>query len=91
MRVFLLFGLVVKELGETYVSEDELIAQSANVLSLHCPSTPETMGWLNAEGIAKMKHGPITVNVSPIIYYISNDYREGVHRPLAAPYSTNQP
>lgn len=78
------FGLVFKELGATYVSEEEFIAQS-DVLSLRCPLTPETAGWLNAERIAKMKHGSVLVNVSPIIYYISIHYPEGVHRPLAAP------
>ncbi|EIM87767.1 uncharacterized protein STEHIDRAFT_76378 [Stereum hirsutum FP-91666 SS1] len=54
---------VEKELNATYVSEDDLLAQS-DVLSLHCPLTQETTGWLNAERIAKMKDGSFLVNTS---------------------------
>ncbi|TRM66730.1 D-isomer specific 2-hydroxyacid dehydrogenase [Schizophyllum amplum] len=52
-----------KTLNLTYVSEDELLARS-DVLSLHCPLTPDTRGWLNADRIAKMKDGAYIVNTS---------------------------
>lgn len=42
---------------------DELLARS-DVISLHCPLTPETTGMINASTIAKMKHGAIIINTS---------------------------
>lgn len=46
-----------------YVSLDELLARS-DVISLHCPLTPETQGILRRETIAKMKNGVIILNNS---------------------------
>lgn len=46
-----------------YVSLDELLAQS-DLISLHCPLSPETRHIINAESIAKMKDGVILVNTS---------------------------
>lgn len=46
-----------------YVSLDELLAQS-DLISLHCPLSPETQHIINAESIAKMKDGVILVNTS---------------------------
>lgn len=45
------------------VSVDELFA-SADVLSLHCPATPTTMGIINAETLSKMKDGSILLNTA---------------------------
>jgi D-3-phosphoglycerate dehydrogenase len=42
---------------------DELFAE-ADVVSLHCPLTPETQGLANAARLASMKPGSILVNVS---------------------------
>lgn len=48
--------------GETaYVSLDELFAQS-DVISLHCPLTPETEGMICKQNIDKMKDGVILLN-----------------------------
>lgn len=47
----------------TYVSLDELLAKS-DVITLHCPLTPETAGIIRAETIAKMKDGAILLNTS---------------------------
>ena len=47
----------------TYVSLDELLKQS-DLISLHCPLTPETRHLICAESIAKMKDGVILVNTS---------------------------
>lgn len=46
-----------------YVSLDELLAAS-DLISLHCPMTPETEHLINSETIAKMKDGVILVNTS---------------------------
>jgi len=41
----------------------ELLSQ-ANVLSLHCPATPETIGLIRAEQIALMPRGAILLNTA---------------------------
>lgn len=46
-----------------YVSLDELLAQ-ADIISLHCPLTPETRHMINATSISKMKRGVLLVNTS---------------------------
>lgn len=45
----------------TPVSLDALLSQ-ADVLSIHCPLTPETKNLINAETIAKMKQGAVIIN-----------------------------
>lgn len=45
----------------TYVSLDRLLAES-DVISLHCPLFPETVGMINRDTIAKMKDGVILLN-----------------------------
>ncbi len=52
----------------TYVSLDELLSQS-DIVSLHCPQTPETIGMINAEKIALMKPSAIFINAArgPIV------------------------
>lgn len=44
-----------------YVSLDRLLAES-DVISLHCPLFPSTMGIINKDTIAKMKDGVIIIN-----------------------------
>src|SRR5476649_3097600 len=51
------------ELGAEYVDLDTLYAQS-DVISLHCPLTPENHHLLNAQSFAKMKDGVMIVNTS---------------------------
>jgi phosphoglycerate dehydrogenase-like enzyme len=47
-----------------YVSKlEDLLAQS-DVLSLHCPLTPETRGLLNAERIALLPRGSVVINTA---------------------------
>lgn len=53
----------VEEAGGKAVTLNELLAQS-DVVTLHCPSTPETRGLLNAESLAKTKRGVIVINVA---------------------------
>jgi len=51
------------ELGAEYVDLDTLYAES-DVISLHCPLTPENHHLLNAQSFAKMKDGVMIVNTS---------------------------
>ena len=51
------------ELGAEYVDLDTLYAES-DVISLHCPLTPENHHLLNAEAFSKMKDGVMIVNTS---------------------------
>ena len=44
-----------------YVGPDRLLAES-DVISLHCPLFPATMGIINSNTIAKMKDGVIIIN-----------------------------
>lgn len=52
----------------TYMDMDALLADS-DVISLHCPLTAETNGFINKETIAKMKDGCLILNTSrgPVI------------------------
>lgn len=52
-----------KELGFEYVSLDELYARS-DIISLHCPLSPETENIINEKSIEKMKDGVILINCS---------------------------
>jgi D-3-phosphoglycerate dehydrogenase len=45
------------------VSIDELLA-TADVVSLHSPSTPDTLNLINAETLGRMKRGSILINTS---------------------------
>ena len=51
------------KLGVEYVSLDKLLAQS-DILTLHCPLTPETHHLIDDEAIALMKPGVMLVNTS---------------------------
>jgi len=46
-----------------YVPTSELYAQS-DIISLHCPLTPDTFHLINAEAVAQMKPGVMLVNTS---------------------------
>ncbi len=64
--------------GVELASFDQLMAES-DILTLHCPLTPETKYSINREAIAKMKKQPIIVNVSrgPLIH--EGDLLEGLN------------
>jgi D-3-phosphoglycerate dehydrogenase len=52
----------IRKLGVQPVSFDELL-QTADLLTLHCPSTPQTRKILNRDSLAKLKPGAILINV----------------------------
>ena len=51
------------EMGMEYVQISALFAQS-DIISLHCPLTPDTHHLINAEAIAQMKAGMMLINTS---------------------------
>ncbi|MEK6451818.1 MULTISPECIES: 2-hydroxyacid dehydrogenase [Myroides] len=53
----------LKKEGIKYVSLDEIYAKS-DIISLHCPLTPDTMHLINENTIAKMKDGVFLINTS---------------------------
>ena len=60
-----------------YVTLDELLAAS-DVISLHCPLTPETTGIINKETIAKMKDDAIVINTSRGAAIVEADLAEAL-------------
>lgn len=53
----------LEELGGAYVPLPELLAD-ADILSLHCPLTPDTHHLIDAAAIERMKHGAMLINTS---------------------------
>jgi glycerate dehydrogenase len=49
--------------GAEYLPLEEVLAQ-ADVLSLHCPQTPETVGLINAAALARMKPSAVLINTA---------------------------
>lgn len=52
-----------EQLGVKFVSLDELLAQ-ADIITLHCPLTPDTHHLINAQAIRQMKPGVMLINTS---------------------------
>lgn len=53
----------LKKLGGRYVELDELL-RSADIISLHCPLTPETHHLIDEAAVKRMKRGVMLVNTS---------------------------
>lgn len=51
------------EAGATYVTLPELLA-SSDVISLHCPLTPQTHHLIDENAIKQMRHGVMLINIS---------------------------
>jgi len=51
------------KLGASYVSLDELYPQ-ADIISLYCPLTPDSLHLINDQSLAKMKEGVMLINTS---------------------------
>lgn len=54
---------VAINVGATLLPLDDLLAQ-ADVITLHVPSIPQTIGMINQESLAKTKKGVIIINTS---------------------------
>jgi D-lactate dehydrogenase len=50
-------------LGGRYVQPDEIFA-TADIISLHCPLTPENRHIVNANTLSRLKHGALLINTS---------------------------
>jgi len=53
----------MEELGARYVTLPELLGQS-DIVSLHCPLTPETYHLIDAQALAAMQPGAMLINTS---------------------------
>lgn len=53
----------LREAGVEYQSVEEIFRRS-DIISLHCPLTPETHHLINREGFSKMKKGVMLINTS---------------------------
>ncbi len=51
-----------RELGVEGVNSSEELYRRADVITIHLPKTPETIGWIDAEAIARMRDGVRIVN-----------------------------
>jgi D-3-phosphoglycerate dehydrogenase / 2-oxoglutarate reductase len=51
-----------RELGVEGVATSEELYRRADVITIHLPKTPETVGWIDAEAIASMRDGVRIVN-----------------------------
>lgn len=67
------FGMKVLAYNRSRCSEGEAIGQyvaldtllrNSDIVSLHCPLTPETNGLINAQALSKMKNGAILLNTA---------------------------
>lgn len=52
-----------EKFGFTYCTLDELLANS-DIVSLHCPNTPQTKGMVNEDFLGKMKADGVLLNTS---------------------------
>jgi D-3-phosphoglycerate dehydrogenase len=52
----------IREAGAVPASFDEVL-KAADLLTLHCPSTPQTRKMMNRDSLAKLKPGAILINV----------------------------
>jgi D-3-phosphoglycerate dehydrogenase len=51
-----------RELGVEGVATSEELYRQADVITIHLPKTPETVGWIDAEAIGRMRDGVRIVN-----------------------------
>lgn len=66
-----------------YVELDELFRES-DVIALHCPLFPETVGMINKENIQKMKKGVIIINNSRGGLIVEKDLADALESGLVA-------
>jgi glycerate dehydrogenase len=64
--------------GATKVSVDEIFRRS-DVISLHCPLTPETNGLVNRERLALMKRSALLINTSRGLLVVDRDLADALN------------
>ncbi len=69
----------------------EDLYESADYLTLHVPSTPQTKGMINKETIAKMKDGVRILNFSRADLVVAADIKEALESGKVAAYVTDFP
>jgi D-lactate dehydrogenase len=52
-----------REIGVEYVPLDRLLEES-DIVTLHCPLTPQTRHLIDADAVARLKHGAMLINTS---------------------------
>jgi D-lactate dehydrogenase len=52
-----------KKIGGCYAGAEEILAE-ADIISLHCPLTPQTHHIVNARTLARVKRGALFINTS---------------------------
>ena len=68
---------IAEEYNITYVTLPELYAQS-DIISLHCPLTPETKYLINKDSISQMKQGVMIINTGRGQLIHTDDLIEGL-------------
>lgn len=53
----------ITAMGGEYVGKAELLGQS-DLVTLHCPLTPDTYHFIDAQAVSQLKHGAMLVNTS---------------------------
>jgi len=79
-----------QETGASYMELDQLLS-SSDVLTLHCPSTPETRGLLDEQALRKLKEGAYLINTargdiideSALVALLEEGHLAGVERDAA--------
>ena len=77
-------GRRVAELAESFgmkinvYSKDREAAVKSDIISLHCPATPENTGFVNKEFFASMKDGAILINTARGALVNEADLREAL-------------
>lgn len=77
-----------KEAGITYVTMDELLAR-ADVITLHCPFTPETKHLINKKNIQNIKRGAYLVNTARGGIVETEALVEALEKGILAGYGTD--
>ncbi len=67
-----------EEDGVRFVTREELL-RDADVVTLHCPLTPETQGLINRESIGTMKKGAILINTGRGPLVVEKDLAEALN------------
>jgi glycerate dehydrogenase len=66
-----------------WASVEELLAQS-DVISIHCPLTPETKGLINIESLRRMKSSAVLINTSRGPIVVDEDLAEALNAGIIA-------